>query len=66
MQLFTTKETAARIGMSESWLAHARQNGTGPRFLKLGWNVRYRVEDVDAWLEEQARTRVWDFDGRAA
>ena len=60
--LLTSKEVAARIRKSESWLNHARQNGTGPRYLKIGHQVRYRPEDVDGWLDSQARTRVWEFE----
>jgi predicted DNA-binding transcriptional regulator AlpA len=59
--LLISKEVAERIRKSVSWLNHARQTGTGPRYLKIGHQVRYRSEDVDAWLEEQARTRVWEF-----
>ncbi len=28
-----------------------RQTGTGPRFIKIGSKVRYRLEDVQAWLD---------------
>lgn len=63
--LLTSKETAARVRKSESWLNHARQTGTGPRYLKIGHQVRYRPEDIDSWLEQQVRTRIWEFD-RAA
>lgn len=66
MPLLDTEETAAKIRKSVSWLNHARQTGSGPRYLKLGHTVRYRDEDVDAWLAKQARTRIWDFDGEAA
>lgn len=67
MSLLNTKETAAKIRKSESWVNHARQDGTGPKYLKVGAQVFYRPEDVDAWLNEQARTRVWQFDdGKAA
>jgi excisionase family DNA binding protein len=31
-----------------------RQRGTGPRGFRVGRHVRYRLEDVDAWLETQA------------
>jgi predicted DNA-binding transcriptional regulator AlpA len=60
--LLDNKETADRIRKSPSWLNHARQTGTGPRYLKIGCQVRYRPEDVDAWLEAQARTRIWEFE----
>jgi len=64
--LLISKEVAARIRKSESWLNHARQTGTGPRYLKIGGQVRYRPEDVEIWLEQQARVRVWDFGGETA
>ena len=66
MPLLKSEEVAAKIDKSISWLNHARQAGTGPRYLKIGHQVRYRPEDVDAWLEQQARTRIWEFDGKAA
>jgi predicted DNA-binding transcriptional regulator AlpA len=59
--LLNSKKTAERIDKSVSWLNHSRQVGTGPRYLKIGHQVRYRPEDVDTWLEQQARTRIWDF-----
>lgn len=37
------------IALVRKW----RRQGTGPRFLKLGRLIRYRVKDVDAWLDSQ-------------
>ena len=31
-----------------------RHGGTGPPGSKIGRHVRYRVSDVDRWIEEQA------------
>lgn len=31
-----------------------RYRGEGPRGIKVGRHVRYRREDVDAWIEQQA------------
>ena len=42
-----------------------RQTGEGPPYLKIGHAVRYRDEDVDAWLEQQLRQKVWEFDKSA-
>lgn len=39
----------------QSWAQH-RYRGTGPRFIKVGRRVYYRLEDVEAWEEEQSRT----------
>ena len=54
---FTEKEASIYIGMSRSFLRHARMDGRrdnftpGPRFTKIGRSVRYLKDDLDAWLE---------------
>ena len=62
-RLLTTAEAAALLDKSKGWLDQSRGKGTGPRYLKIGANVRYRPEDIQAWLDQQVRTRVWEFDG---
>jgi excisionase family DNA binding protein len=47
----TDLEAAARLGVSPFTLRAWRYRGVGPRFLKLGRAVRYRPEDVDAYLQ---------------
>ena len=65
--LLNSEQAAFQIGKSKSWLEHSRQTGTGPKYLKIGANVRYRQEDVDTWLEQQSRSRIWQFEnGEAA
>lgn len=54
--LMDQKAFAAYIGKSIAWVEKARCMGGGPRYVKLGRNVRYRAEDVLAWLEENARS----------
>ena len=56
-QLLTSAELAERWGCSTGWLANMRSAGVGPRFLKLGSNVRYRVPDVIAY-EDSCLTAV--------
>jgi len=56
----TIRETEAAhyIGMSVSFLRQgrmegARQNRTaGPPYHKIGKSVRYRIDDLEAWLSE--------------
>jgi hypothetical protein len=59
-QLLTTEQARIYLGgedeplkinTMEGW----RVQGVGPRFIKLGRLVRYRVEDLDAYLEAQTR-----------
>ena len=54
--LLDTVAAARRLGVSESFLAKARMNGTGPRYRKLGRSVRYAQADLDHWLLACSRT----------
>lgn len=49
-----THQAAARMGLASSTLRKLRVTGEGPVYLKLGRAVRYRAQDLDAWLN--ART----------
>lgn len=54
-QLWDQKVLAKYLGKSTAWCERARWAGEGPRFIKLGRHVRYRADDVMAWIEENAR-----------
>ena len=49
----TTTEAAAYTGISVSTLEKKRVYGGGPVFLKLGRGVRYRVQDLDSYMDER-------------
>jgi hypothetical protein len=49
------RDLARRWSMSERTLERWRWLGQGPRFLKLGGKVLYRLEDVEVFEAEQAR-----------
>lgn len=51
-------ELAAYLVVPERTLAKWRSLGTGPKFIRMGRHVRYRRADVEAWLEDQTRTRT--------
>lgn len=46
-------EAAEYIGCSVSWLRNDRRSSATPPFVKVGRNVRYRIESLDRWLEQQ-------------
>ena len=46
-------QLARRLNISVKSLCRMRQQGTGPRFLRIGAKVVYRLEDVQAY--EQSR-----------
>lgn len=50
-----TSTAASYIDSSPSWLNKERSKGRGPRFLKVGGRVRYRIRDLDAYLESRVR-----------
>jgi Helix-turn-helix domain len=45
-----TKDAAEYVGCSEGHLRNLRYRGEGPRYVKKGGLVRYRIADLDAWL----------------
>lgn len=50
MNIFLTPDDAARLlRRSVRSLERDRQQGVGPKFLKLGRQVRYRLDDIEAW-----------------
>ena len=46
---------AAFLRLSPRTLERFRVQGRGPRFLKLGRRVMYRVGDLEAWADAQGR-----------
>jgi excisionase family DNA binding protein len=52
--LATRRQVAAYTQISLPTLARWAGVGKGPKSVKLGALVRYRREDVLAWLDEQA------------
>ncbi|EFG2885927.1 DNA-binding protein, partial [Escherichia coli] len=57
--LLDTKNAAAHIGKSTSWLNKSRMDGSGPVYFKVGAAVRYALPDLDGWLNGQRRTAVY-------
>jgi hypothetical protein len=49
-RLVDEDEAAKFLGKSVAWMQRARALGQGPRFAKLGHHVRYRAEDLDAYV----------------
>ncbi len=49
------KQLAERWGISPKTLERWRWLGQGPKFLKLGGRIAYRLEDIEAFEEQQLR-----------
>jgi hypothetical protein len=52
---FDQKQLAARWGISPKTLERWRWLGQGPKFLKLGGRIAYRLEDIEAFEEQHLR-----------
>ena len=50
-----TKAAADHVGLAASTLERYRQEGIGPRFVRIGRRaVGYRVTDLETWLDAGA------------
>ncbi len=50
-----TKQAARALGVKPSTLEVWRCRGDGPTYLKIGRAVRYRLEDLEAFLQAARR-----------
>lgn len=63
--LLAEKEVAKRLGFSPRTLQKWRRTGSGPVFMRISPRcVRYREEDLEAWLKERRRRSTSD-EGRS-
>lgn len=55
-RLLNQRDLAAYLGKSTAWCERARWSGDGPKFIKLGRNVRYKTDDVLAWIDDNSHS----------
>ena len=61
LNLLTEKEVAQRTGFSIRTLQSWRMRGGGPSFVRISARcIRYRPQDVEAWIEQRLRTSTSD------
>lgn len=53
LPLLNENELSEQLQVSVSTIRRWRLLKRGPRYVKLGFTVRYRPEDVAAWLNNQ-------------
>jgi excisionase family DNA binding protein len=59
-EMLSTEQAAEYCGVSPRTLEKHRSRGGGPVFVKLGGLVRYKVEDLDAWIAGGRRRSTSD------
>ena len=52
-KLLSRNEVEAEWGISRRFLEIAAVRGDGPRMVRVGRLIKYRPEDIEAWLEER-------------
>jgi predicted DNA-binding transcriptional regulator AlpA len=50
-RLITTKIAADLLGRHPAVLADWRHQKRGPRYIKIGKSIRYRLSDIDNWID---------------
>jgi predicted DNA-binding transcriptional regulator AlpA len=53
IHLLNEREVAKMLSLSVASVRRWRLLRRGPRYLKIGAAVRYRLEDVELWLESR-------------
>ncbi|MEM6825760.1 MAG: helix-turn-helix domain-containing protein [Pseudomonadota bacterium] len=53
-EYLTAEQVSQMTGFSPKALEAYRAKRQGPPFLKVGHNIRYRADDVRAWVEAGA------------
>ena len=48
--LLSTYEAARYLGISAGTMTNWRNRKEGPPYIKIGTSVRYRLEDLKAWI----------------
>ena len=54
--LLTDDQVHQLTGIKPKTLANWRGQGKGPRFVKVGHRIRYRPEDIQAFIESRVYT----------
>ncbi len=60
--LLKTGEVSLMLGMKKSTLEAWRFYGKGPKFLKISRAVRYRLEDIQEFINESVKHSTSEYD----
>ena len=56
--LITTRDLSRRWNLTSSTLTQWRWYGKGPKYLKIGGRILYRLEDIIAFEEQHLRSNT--------
>lgn len=52
--LLDIKQAADYVGLKVRTLYNMKQTGRGPKCIKMGRLVKYRIVDLDKWIDSQS------------
>ena len=52
-RLLSRSEVEDQFGIPKRFLEVAVAKGDGPKLIRIGRLVRYRIKDIEAWIEEK-------------
>jgi hypothetical protein len=52
-ELILAADAAIYLKLTKGWLARHRKIGDGPVFVKLIQSIRYRIADLDDWVDQR-------------
>lgn len=58
--LLRPEDAARRLNVKTATLAQWRWKGRGPAFVKIGVSIRYRLSDLDTFIEDRLRSSTTD------
>ncbi len=58
LSLLRTPDVAKMLGVSITKLEHMRSDGRGPNWIRVGRSVRYRPDDLQAYLAANTVTII--------
>jgi predicted DNA-binding transcriptional regulator AlpA len=64
MTLLTQREAASFLQLSERTLERFRVAGLGPKFVRVGRSIRYRLTDIETFIASRVVSSTSE--GRAA
>lgn len=53
-------EASDRLGIAVGTLRNMRSRGGGPPYVRVGRRIRYRLVDLDRWLDQRTRMNTSD------
>ena len=59
-RLLTPREVGSLLGLDHTTLRNWRWLGKGPRFIKIGHLVRYKLSEVNIFINDQSKASTSD------